>query len=132
MEQNGYIENYFDALKKMRDAANKAIKEYGKELDVREECKKILVSKYGYNSTDEIDDDELNDLFAELSYSCFFTTKHGFIYEVTVAKVRYNEKHDCIDVFLVSDGGDICEWLPIYYVSYDEAVYMTILDIMGG
>ncbi len=127
---NKYIENYFDAFRAMREAAIKTIKEYGKELDVCEECKKVLMETHGYKSEDEIDEEELNNLYSESTYSCFFTDKHGAVYEVTVSKVRYNEKYDDIDVYLDSDDGYISEWFPVSMACHDEAAYMTILDFI--
>lgn len=126
-----YKEKYLAAYKEMKKAAVEKMKNYGKTLEVVEECKKMLMEKQGYMSASEIDEDELRDFKDANIYSCVVIDKHGGTHVCEIIMLRYNEEHDDLDVYLESEYGDISEWLPVSYVDYEvDAIYMTILDFI--
>lgn len=127
-----YVGEYFAAYSAMKDAAIKAIKQYGKELDVVAILKKIIVKECGYESEDEISEDELSDWMHNNLYYCCYESKHGDIVNVCITKVRYNKKNDCVVVYLESDDGFINGWYADYVVSREtESIYITILDYLN-
>lgn len=124
-------EKYLAAYKEMRDAAKKKMKNYGKTLEVVEECKKMLMEKQGYKSASEIDEDELRDCKDANIYSCVVIDKHGGTHVCEIIMLRYNEEHDDLDVYLESEDGHIAEWFPVSYVDFEAwAIYMTALDFI--
>lgn len=124
-----YVKNYIAAYKEMKDAAIEAIKNYGKTLDVYEICKQQFMEQTGCKDESEIYEDELYDFLCENTYSCVMEGKHENIYIVNIVKVRYNKQREMIDVYLETDDGDVSEWLPISWVTFEQdAVYQTILE----
>lgn len=131
MEKNVYLQDYLDAYRKMKDAAIEKMKNYGKELDVYEVCKKRLMERQGYENESEICDDELDDIRWADTYCCTLEGRHGTIYCCIIAKVRYNKKTEDVDVYLDSDEGYFAEWHPASDVGFEtDAIYMTILDFI--
>lgn len=128
---NKHLEKYYAAYKAMKEAAIEAMKEYGKRLDVRKECKKKLAKQKGYGSEEEITEDELHDFILTNTYSCFFIGKHEEIYLVNIEMVRYNEETKDVDAYLESDDGYVSDWYPVSWISGDvDAVYQTVLDFL--
>ena len=133
METNrDYVSEYYAAYSAMKDAAIKAIKEYGKELDVVAILKKQIVKGCGYESEDEISNDELTDSIENNLYYCLYEDKHGFLADACITKVRYNKKNEYIEVYLESDDGFIDGWYSDYVVSHDtESIYITVLEYIN-
>lgn len=128
MKKVNYLEKYMDAYKEMREAAIEKIKNYGKELDVYEEINKLIVKEQGYKSVDEITDDDRDDYYWEHFFYCVFEGKHNFLYSCRIAKVRYNEKENDVDVFLEDDDYTLCEWFHHWDICYEkDAIYLTVL-----
>lgn len=125
-----YVQDYLDVLKRMEEQAKKVIKNYGKELDVVAEIKKLIMEENEYENEDEIMEDELEDSIFTNSYFTNYTDKHGYTYSCRIEKVRYNEKKEEIEVYLVSDEGYIDNWFPLSYVDDNVAVYSTILEFI--
>lgn len=125
-----YVQDYLNVLKRMEEQAKKVIKNYGKELDVVAEIKKLIMEENEYENEDEIMEDELEDSIFANSYLTNYTDKHGYTYSCRIEKVRYNEKKEEIEVYLVSDDGDIDNWFPLSYVDDNVAVYSTILEFI--
>lgn len=124
-------ENYLTAYQEMEEAAVEKMKNYGKTLEVVEECKKMLMEEQGYKSASEIPDDELEDYQNMYIYHCVIRDKHGMPHDCKIIMLRYNEKRKDLDVYLESEYGVISEWLPVSYVDYEvDAIYMTILDFI--
>lgn len=129
--QIDHVRFYLDAYKSMKQAAIEAIKNYGKELDIREACKLMYMKQQHYKTDDEIPEDELLDFIQFNTYSCVFCGKHEDLYPVNIMKVRYDESSKDIEVYLESDEGYIADWYPVSWISYEEAaVYMSILDFL--
>ena len=129
--QIDHVRFYLDAYKSMKQAAIEAIKNYGKELDIREACKLMYMKQEHYKTEGEIPEDELLDFIQSNMYSCAFCGKHGDMYPVNIMKVRYNEEAKDVEVYLESDECYIADWYYASWVSYDEAaVYMSILDFI--
>lgn len=129
--QIDHVRFYLDAYKSMKQAAIEAIKNYGKELDIREACKLMYMKQQHYKTEDEIPEDELLDFIQFNTYSCVFCGKHEDLYPVNIMKVRYNESSKDIEAYLESDEGYIADWYPVSWISYEEAaVYMSILDFL--
>lgn len=126
-----YKEKYVAAYKEMRDAAIKKMKNYGKTLEVVEECKKMLMEKQGYKSASEIPDDELEDYKNIYSYNCVIKDKHGMLHDCKIIMLRYNEQSGDLEAYLESEGGYIAEWFPASCVDFETwAIYMTIFDFI--
>ena len=126
---NKYIENYNAAYKAMKEAAIKKMMEYGKTLDVREECKRILMTEKGCINEKEITEDELYDFIVTNTYACFLIGKHEQIYITNITKVRYNKETKDVDVYLETDDGYVTEWYPVSWINGDQdAAYLTILE----
>ena len=129
MERNVYVEKYLNAYKEMKAVAIEKMKNYGNELDVWEVCKKRFLEMSEYDEINEDNIDDLEEFSQNESYCCLFKGKHEFIYLVRIKKVRYDHEKKRIEVFVESDEGDVSEWLPESWISYDsDAVWMTILD----
>ena len=126
MNKNDYVEKYLAAYREMKDAAIEKMKNYGKELDVREICEKR------YHEMFERDGNEIEDIeeFCQNeSYCCAFEGKHEMMYCVRIEKVRYVPEKDWIEVYVSSDDGYVSEWLPESWIGFDrDAIWMTILE----
>lgn len=132
MEKSNYdlLQDYYNAVKALANNAYIAIKELSKELDVVAELKKLIMDNNNYENEDEIMEDELEDSVINNSYFTNFTDKHGFIYNCRIEKVRYNGTENEIEVYLVSDDGEIDDWFPLSYADDAIAVYSTILEFI--
>lgn len=129
MNKTDYVEKYLDAYKEMKKAAIEKMKNYGKELDVREVCKKRFIEMSEYDKVDEVNIDELEEFYQNESYCCAFEGKHEIMYCVRIERVRYVPEKDWIEVYVSSDDGYVSEWLPESWIGFDsDAIYMTILD----
>ena len=126
-----YKEKYLTAYQEMAEAAVEKMKNYGKTLEVVEECKKMLMEEQGYKSASEISDDELEDYQNMYIYHCVIRDKHGMLHDCKIIMLRYDEKRKDLDVYLESEYGVISEWFPVSYVDYEvDAIYRTILDFI--
>ena len=124
-----YAQDYLDAYNRLRDAAYDKIKNYGKELDVIERCKQLLVERGEYNSIDDIEEDVFEDFKCENIYCCYFEGKHEQIYRVDIIGVRYNNGR--VEVYLQSEDGYISEWIPVHYITANiDNVWLTVFDFM--
>ena len=129
---NKYIKNYHDAATAMKEAAIKAMMEYGKTLEVPEECKKRLIAEKAYKNEREIQEDELNDYILDNTYRCFLIGKHEQIYLTNIVMVRYNQNTKDVDAYLETNEGDVAEWFPVSRIDGEhKAVYLTILEFLG-
>ena len=119
-ENSDYVAEYEKAYQEMKRKAIEVIKKYGKELDLRQIIK---------DKNPEADDDELEAAMMDECYSVFYADRHGYIYDCMIQGVRYDNERKIVEVFLHSSGGDIDEWMPVYYINGDEDyAYMTILE----
>lgn len=131
MEKRDYVKEYLAAYKTMKDAAIEKMKKYGRILEVAEVCRERFMKEKGYASVKEIFADEFDDYWWNNSYSCIFEGRHEILYCCRIVMVRYNKDTKDVDVYLESDEGDIAEWFPASYVSFDvDAVYMTVHDFI--
>lgn len=121
-----YIKAYNEAYTELEEYAEKLLIKYGKEIDVKQIGKQRLMQ----NKIEE-EDEDLYDWMSCNSYTCIIETKNGRPYECTIAKVRYNEEKEDIEVYLEDDYGVFCDWYPIYWITFGrEYVYMTIIDFI--
>lgn len=130
MEKNVYLQDYLDAYRKMKEAAIEKIKNYGKELDVRDICEKRYI-EMSERDKDEIYEEDIEEFYQSESYCCAFEGKHETMYCVRIEKVRYVPQKDRVEVYVSSDDGYVSEWLPESWIGFDtEAIWMTILDFI--
>lgn len=131
MKKRDYVKEYRAAYETMKDAAIEKMKNFGRILEVAEECKQRIMKEKGYASVKEIYEDELYDYWLSNTYSCIFQGRHEILYCCRIVMVRYNKDTKDVDVYLESDEGDIAQWFPASYVSFDvDAVYMTVHDFI--
>lgn len=130
MERNDYVEKYLNAYREMKAAAIEKMKNYGKELDVRDICEKRYY-KMSERDNSEIYEEDIEEFYQNESYCCAFEGKHEMMYCVRIERVRYIPEKDWIEVYVSSDDGYVSEWLPESWIGFDsDAIYMTILDFI--
>lgn len=118
---------YNEAYTEMKEYAEKLLIKYGNEIDVKQIGKQRLMEEQV-----EAEDEDLYDWMSCNSYTCIIESKSGEPHECTIAKVRYNEEKECIEVYLEDDYGAFCDWYPIYWITFGgEYVFMTIIDFIG-
>jgi hypothetical protein len=128
MNKNDYVEKYLEAYKEMKKAAIEKIKNYGKELDVREICEKRYC-EMSMRDGSEIYDEDIEEFYQNESYCCAFEGKHEIMYCVRIERVRYVPEKDWLEVYVSSDDGYVSEWLPESWIGFDsDAIYMTIVE----
>lgn len=121
-----YIRAYNEAYTELKEYAEKLLIKYGKEIDVKQIGKQILIQ----NKIEE-EDEDLYDWMSCNAYTCIVETKNGNPYECTIAKVRYNNEKERIEVYLEDDYGAFCDWYPIGWITFgSEYVFMTIIDFI--
>lgn len=122
-DYKNYIGLYNYAYRQMRDKAIEAMKMYGRELDFVKIGKKLLEEKHS-----EVYEEDIEDWKSEYLYSCIFEGKHEMLYNCLITKVRYNEVHKGLEVYLEDDTGYINDWFSMSWITFgDESVYMSIL-----
>lgn len=128
MERNDYVEKYLNAYREMKEAAIEKMKNYGKELDVRDICEKRYY-KMSERDNSEIYEEDIEEFYQNESYCCAFEGKHEMMYCVRIERVRYVPEKDRIEVYVSSDDGYVSEWLPESWIGFDtDSIWMTILD----
>lgn len=124
--EKDYLKDYLAAYEEMRAAAIEKMKNYGKVLDVYAEVDKIIMKEKGYESVDEIFDEDRDEKYWELN-NCVVEDRHNFLTCYRIIKVRYDEKENDLDVYLEDDNYEKCEWFKNWEVSFDrESIYMTV------
>lgn len=127
-----YIKNYHKSINKLNadleEKAVKAIKEYGKEIDV------VAIKAHEFNLDITDDDDGVMSLvYNDCEYGNV-DTRHNNIRECAILGVRYNKENDEIEA-LMRDyewDGTINDWMDINYMCRDTqmSVYVTILEFI--
>ena len=117
-----YVTEYYKTIRKLnadfKERAVKAIKEFGKNIDV------VAIKAHDLNLDRE--DEEVKDaVYSDCEYANF-QTKHGDIIQCAILEVRYNKDKDRIEALLDC----INEWIDILFLDIDAriAVYSTILE----
>lgn len=127
-----YVKNYHKSINKLNadleEKAVKAIKEYGKEIDVVA----IKAHEFNLDITDE-DDGVMSLVYNDCEYGNV-ETRHYIIRECAILGVRYNKETDKIEA-LMRDyewDGTINDWMNINYLCRDTqmSVYVTILEFI--
>lgn len=125
-----YVKNYHKSINKLNadleEKAVKAIKEYGKEIDV------VAIKAHEFN-LDITDDDVMVAVYEYCEYGNVDTT-HDNIRECAILGVRYNNETNKIEALMrdyVWDG-TINDWMDINYLCRDTqmSVYVTILEFI--
>ena len=125
-----YVKNYHKSINKLNadleEKAVKAIKEYGKEIDV------VAIKAHEFNF-DITDDDVMVVVYDYCEYGNVDTT-HNNIRECAILGVRYNKEINEIET-LMRDyewDGTINDWMDIKYMCRDTqmSVYVTILEFI--
>lgn len=126
-----YVKNYHKSINKLNadleEKAVKAIKEYGKEIDV------VAIKAHEFNLDITDDDDVMVVVYNDCEYGNV-DTRHNNIRECAILGVRYNKETDKIDA-LMQDykyDGTINDWMDINYMCRDTqmSVYVTILEFI--
>lgn len=125
-----YVKNYHKSINKLNadleEKAVKAIKEYGKEIDV------VAIKAHEFN-LDITDDDVMVVVYDYCNYGNV-DTRHNNIRECAILGVRYNKETDKIDALMrdYEYDGTINDWMDINYMCRDTkmSVYVTILEFI--
>lgn len=126
-----YVKNYHKSINKLNadleEKAVKAIKEYGKEIDV------VAIKAHEFNLDITDDDDVMVVVYDYCNYGNV-DTRHNNIRECAILGVRYNKETDNIEA-LMRDyewDGAINDWMDINYMCRDTqmSVYVTILEFI--
>ena len=126
-----YVKNYHKSINKLNadleEKAVKAIKEYGKEIDV------VAIKAHEFNLDITDDDDVMVVVYDYCNYGNV-DTRHNNIRECAILGVRYNKETDKIES-LMRDyewDGTINDWMDINYLCRDTkmSVYVTILEFI--
>lgn len=126
-----YVKNYHKSINKLNadleEKAVKAIKEYGKEIDV------VAIKAHEFN-LDITDDDVMCLVYNDCEYGNV-DTRHNNIRECAILGVRYNKETDKIESLMrdYEYDGTINDWMDIDYMCRDTqmSVYVTILEFIG-
>ena len=128
-----YVKNYHKSINKLNadleEKAVKAIKEYGKEIDVVA----IKAHELNLDITDE-DDGVMSLVYNDCEYGNV-ETRDYIIRECAILGVRYNKETDKIETLMrdYEYDGTINDWMDIDYMCRDTqmSVYVTILEFIG-
>lgn len=125
-----YVKNYHKSINKLNadleEKAVKAIKEYGKEIDV------VAIKAHEFN-LDRDDDNVWDVVYNNCEYGNV-DTRYNNIRECAILGVRYNKEINIIEA-LMRDyewDGTINDWMDINYLCRDTqmSVYVTILEFI--
>ena len=126
-----YIKNYHKSINKLNadleEKAVKAIKEYGKEIDVVA----IKAHEFNLDITDE-DDGVMSLVYNDCEYGNV-ETRDYIIRECAILGVRYNNETNKIEALMRDYEWDgINDWMNINYLCRDTkmSVYVTILEFI--
>lgn len=126
-----YVKNYHKSINKLNadleEKAVKAIKEYGKEIDV------VAIKAHEFNLDITDDDDVMVVVYDYCNYGNV-DTRHNNIRECAILGVRYNKETDKIEALMrdYEYDGTINDWMDINYMCRDTkmSVYVTILEFI--
>lgn len=125
-----YVKNYHKSINKLNadleEKAVKAIKEYGKEIDV------VAIKAHEFNLDITDDDDVMVVVYDYCNYGNV-DARHNNIRECAILGVRYNKETDKIDALMRDyEYGTINDWMDINYMCRDTqmSVYVTILEFI--
>lgn len=114
---------YYSAFYRLRDEAERQIKNYRHTLDLRKIAEKDIIGIYG-NGCEE---DDIQSWLCEKCYYVFFIDKHNTKHYCRITAVRYYENG--IEVRIEDD--DINLWLRYTMIDGDSvSIYLTILDFI--
>ena len=126
-----YVKNYHKSINKLnadlKEKAVKAIKEYGKEIDVVA----IKAHEFNLDITDE-DDGVMSLVYNDCEYGNV-ETRDYIIRECAILGVRYNNETNKIEALMKDYEWDgINDWMNINYLCRDTkmSVYVTILEFI--
>ena len=127
-----YVKNYHKSINKLNaeleEKAVKAIKEYGKEIDV------VAIKAHEFNLDITDDDGVMCLVYNDCEYGNV-DTRHNNIRECAILGVRYNKETDKIESLMrdYEYDGTINDWMDIDYMCRDTqmSVYVTILEFIG-
>ena len=126
-----YVKNYHKSINKLNadlgEKAVKAIKEYGKEIDVVA----IKAHEFNLDITDE-DDGVMSLVYNDCEYGNV-ETRDYIIRECAILGVRYNNETNKIEALMRDYEWDgINDWMNINYLCRDTkmSVYVTILEFI--
>lgn len=126
-----YVKNYHKSINKLnadlKEKAVKAIKEYGKEIDVVA----IKAHEFNLDITDE-DDGVMSLVYNDCEYGNV-ETRDYIIRECAILGVRYNNETNKIEALMRDYEWDgINDWMNINYMCRDTkmSVYVTILEFI--
>ena len=126
-----YVKNYHKSINKLnadlKEKAVKAIKEYGKEIDVVA----IKAHEFNLDITDE-DDGVMSLVYNDCEYGNV-ETRDYIIRECAILGVRYNNETNKIEALMRDYEWDgINDWMNINYLCRDTkmSVYVTILEFI--
>lgn len=125
-----YVKNYHKSINKLNadleEKAVKAIKEYGKEIDV------VAIKAHELN-LDRDDDNVWDVVYNDCEYGNV-DTRYNNIRECAILGVRYNKETDKIEALMrdYEYDGTINDWMDINYMCRDTkmSVYVTILEFI--
>lgn len=127
-----YIKNYHKSINKLNadleEKAVKAIKEYGKEIDVVA----IKAHEFNLDITDDDDDGVMYLIYNDCEYGNV-ETRDYIIRECAILGVRYNNETNKIEALMRDYEWDgINDWMNINYLCRDTqmSVYVTILEFI--
>lgn len=126
-----YVKNYHKSINKLnadlKEKAVKAIKEFGKEIDVVA----IKAHEFNLDITDE-DDGVMSLVYNDCEYGNV-ETRDYIIRECAILGVRYNNETNKIEALMRDYEWDgINDWMNINYLCRDTkmSVYVTILEFI--
>lgn len=127
-----YVKNYHKSINKLNadleEKAVKAIKEYGKEIDVVA----IKAHEFNLDITDDDDDGVMYLVYNDCEYGNA-ETRDYIIRECAILGVRYNKEMDKIEALMRDYEWDtINDWMDVNYLCRDTkmSVYVTILEFI--
>ena len=127
-----YVKNYHKSINKLNadlaEKAVKAIKEYGKEIDVVA----IKAHEFNLDITDDDDDGVMYLVYNDCEYGNV-ETRDYIIRECAILGVRYNNETNKIEALMRDYEWDgINDWMNINYLCRDTkmSVYVTILEFI--
>lgn len=126
-----YVKNYHKSINKLnadlKEKAVKAIKEYGKEIDV------VAIKAHEFNLDINNEDDGVMSLvYNDCEYGNV-ETRDYIIRECAILGVRYNNETNKIEALMRDYEWDgINDWMNINYLCRDTkmSVYVTILEFI--
>lgn len=124
-----YVQNYYKNINKLNadleKKAVKAIKEFGKEIDV------VAIKAHDLN-LDRDDDNVWDAVYNDCEYGNV-EKRCTHIFECAILGVRYDKETDKIEALMYDyrwDSLNVNEWMDINYLCRDTqmSVYVTILE----